>query len=155
MASRAYGQPGQQPYGQPGQQPYGQQPGYPPAGYPQPGYPQQYGGQQAPMSPSDERLWATLTHISIPFFGIIGPLIAYLVFKDRSPWIKESVTEALNFSILYTIAQVVSSILTAVVIGVILLPLVFVGALVLCIMAAVASNKGEQYKYPVNWRLIK
>ena len=75
------------------------------------------------MSPSDERLWATLTHISIPFFGLIGPLIAYLVFKDRSPWLKESVTEALNFSILYTIAQVVSSILTVVVIGAILLPL--------------------------------
>ena len=37
------------------------------------------------MSPSDEKLWATLTHICIPFFGFIGPLIAYLVFKDRSP----------------------------------------------------------------------
>jgi uncharacterized Tic20 family protein len=132
-----------------GQQP--QQPGYPPAS----GYPQQYQGQQAPMSPSDERLWATLTHISIPFFGLIGPLIAYLVFKDRSPWLKESVTEALNFSILYTIAQVVSSILTVVVIGVILLPLIFVAGLVMCILAAIASNKGDQYKYPVNWRLVK
>jgi len=143
-----YGQPGQQ-YGQPEQQgyppqPYGQ-PGYPPAGYP----------QQAPLSPSDERLWATLTHISIPFFGIIGPLIAYLVFKDRSPWLKESVTEALNFSILYTVAQVVSSILIAVVVGAILLPLIGLAALILCILAAIASNKGEQYKYPVNWRLIK
>ena len=107
------------------------------------------------MSPSDERLWATLTHISIPFFGVIGPLIAYLVFKDRSPWLKESVTEALNFSILYTIAQVVSSILTVVVIGAILLPLIGIAALILCILAAIASNKGEQYKYPVNWRLIK
>ena len=107
------------------------------------------------MSPSDERLWATLTHISIPFFGLVGPLIAYLVFKDRSPWLKESVTEALNFSILYTIAQVISSILVAVVIGGILLPLIGIAALVLCIMAAIASNKGEQYKYPVNWRLIK
>ena len=56
------------------------------------------------MSPSDERLWATLTHISIPFFGLVGPLITYLVFKDRSPWLKESLTEALNFSILYSIA---------------------------------------------------
>ena len=105
------------------------------------------------MSPSDERLWATLTHISIPFFGLIGPLIAYLVFKDRSPWLKESATEALNFSILYTIAQVVSSILTVVVIGAILLPLIGIAALILCILAAIASNKGEQYKYPVNWRI--
>ena len=43
----------------------------------------------------------------------------------------------------------------AVVIGAILLPLIFIGGLVLCILAAIASNKGEQYKYPVNWRLIK
>ena len=28
-------------------------------------------------------------HISIPFFGLVGPLIAYLVFKDRSPLLKE------------------------------------------------------------------
>ena len=82
-------------------------------------------------------------------------LIAYLVLKDRSPWLKESVTEALNFSILYTIAQVVASILTVVVIGAILLPLIGIAALILCILAAIASNKGEQYKYPVNWRLIK
>ena len=97
------GQSASDPYGQP--QGYPQQ-GYPPAGLPAAaglraaapaarlsaghrGYPQQYQGQQAPMSPSDERLWATLTHISIPFFGFVGPLIAYLVFKDRSPWLKE------------------------------------------------------------------
>ena len=30
-----------------------------------------------------------------------------------------------------------------------------VGALVLCILAAIASNKGEVYRYPVNWRLVK
>ena len=86
---------------------------------------------------------------------MVGPLIAYLVFKDRSPWLKESTTEALNFSILYTIAQVVSSILTLVVIGGILLPLIGIAALVLCILAAIASNKGEQYRYPVNWRMVK
>ena len=37
----------------------------------------------------------------------------------------------------------------------ILLPLIFIAALVLCIMAAIAANKGEAYRYPVNWRLIK
>ena len=175
-----YGQPayGQDPsygqqQGQGGGQPpgYGQNPagtGYPPqAGYDPnqaygatPGaYPQQQYPPQPPvagaMSPSDERLWATLAHISIPFFGFVGPLIAYLVFKDKSPWLKESSTEALNFSILYTLAQIVSGILTVVIIGAILLPLIAIGGLVLCILAAIASNKGEQYKYPINWRIIK
>jgi uncharacterized Tic20 family protein len=107
------------------------------------------------MSPSDERLWATLSHISIPFIGVIGPLIVYLVFKDRSAFVKDQGTESLNFSILYTIAQLASSLLAVVVIGLIMLPLVFVGALILCIMAAIAANKGEAYRYPINWRLIK
>ena len=35
------------------------------------------------VSESDEKLWATIAHISIPFFGFIGPLIVYLIYKDR------------------------------------------------------------------------
>lgn len=144
-----YGQPSGYPPSGPGQQSYPSQPGYPPPYAPQP-YP-----QQGPLSPSDERMWATLTHISIPFFGFVGPLITYLLFKDRDPWLREATTEALNFSILYAIVQVISSILIAVGIGGILLPLFWIAALVLCILAAIATNRGEQYKYPVNWRLIK
>jgi len=107
------------------------------------------------MSDSDQRLWATLSHISIPFIGVIGPLIAYLVFKDRGAFIHDQAAESLNFSILYTIAQVVCGILTVVLIGLFLLPVVAIGALILCILAAIAANRGENYRYPVNWRLIK
>jgi uncharacterized protein len=147
-------QGGQYPGGQYGGASYGGQPAQP---YGQPGYPQQAYGQSGgqPLSQSDERLWATISHISIPFFGIVGPLIVYLVFKDRSGFLKDQGTESLNFSILYTLAQVVSGILTSVLIGAILLPIIFVGGLVLCIMAALAANKGTAYRYPVNWRLIK
>ena len=149
-----------QPYGDPAgaydpNAQYGAQPtGYPPQQYNQPGYPQQYAGQ-APVSESDEKLWGLLTHISIPFFGFIGPLIVYLIFKDRSPWLKDTSTEALNFSILYTILSVISSILITVLIGLILLPIVFIAALIFCILAALAANRHELYRYPVNWRLIK
>jgi uncharacterized Tic20 family protein len=167
-----YGQQGR--YGQQGQ--YGPPPGYPPAGYPQAGYDpnqpyaqhpyppgqppvQPYAGQPygpgQPLSPSDEQLWSTLSHISIPFIGLIGPLVVYLLFKDRGPFIRANAIESLNFSILYTVVQIVCSILTVVVIGAVLLPIVGVGALVLCILAAISANKGEFYRYPVNWRLIK
>ncbi|GAB2585019.1 DUF4870 domain-containing protein [Microlunatus antarcticus] len=155
-----YGQqppyPGQPPYAQqppyPGQQPYVPQgqPPYPGQGYP----PQPYTGQQ-PLSDSDQRLWATLTQISIPFFGFIGPLVAHLVLKDRSTFLKDSTTEALNFSILYSIVYVVGIVLTTVVVGGIVLLLAGIGALVLCILAAIAANKGEVYRYPLNWRLVK
>lgn len=107
------------------------------------------------MSSSDEKLWATLAHISIPFIGFLGPLVTYLMYKDRSQWIRDNAVEALNFSIIYSIAQIVSIILTTVYIGSVLLPLIGIGALILCIMAALAANKGEFYRYPVNWRIIK
>lgn len=107
------------------------------------------------MSQGDERLWATLTHASIPFFGFLGPLVAYLVGKDRSAWLKDSVTEALNFSILYSIVYLVGAILTTVVIGGLVIAVAGIGALVLCILAAIASNKGKLYRYPLNWRLVK
>ncbi len=110
---------------------------------------------RCPVSESDEKTWGIISHISIPFFGFIGPLIAYLVYKDRSAWLKDVTTEALNFSILYSIVYVISVILTAVVIGLILWPLSFIVALIFCIMGTIAANKHEFYKYPVNVRFIK
>ena len=110
---------------------------------------------QAPVSESDEKTWGIISHISIPFFGFIGPLIAYLLYKDRSAWLKDVTTEALNFSILYSIAYVISVITIAFVIGLILWPLVFIVALIFCILGTIAANKHEFYKYPINIRFIK
>ncbi len=150
-----YQQQGYQPY-DPNQQAYPQQ-GYPPQQYSQPGYPQPPYAQagQAPVSESDEKTWGIISHITIPFFGFIGPLIAYLLYKDRSAWLKDVTTEALNFSILYSIAYVISVITIAVVIGLILWPLVFIAALIFCILGTIAANKHEFYKYPINIRFIK
>jgi uncharacterized Tic20 family protein len=154
---QAYGEENQQAYAQGyGQQGYGQQGGAPQQ-YGQPGYPQQpygYAGQ-AQVSESDEKTWGIISHISIPFFGFIGPLIAYLVYKDRSAWLKDVTTEALNFSILYSIAYLISVITVAIVIGVILWPLVFIMALIFCILGTLAASKHEFYRYPINIRFIK
>jgi uncharacterized Tic20 family protein len=140
-----------QPYAAPqAQQPYPGQPPYPGQGYP----PQPYAAQ-APMSESDQRLWATLTPISTLVVGFVGPLVAYLVLKDRSPFLKAATTETLNFSITATLAVLVSSILFVVLVGYVLLPVVYLGALVLSILAAIAANKGEVYRYPLTWRVVK
>jgi uncharacterized protein len=153
-------QQGYQPYGDPNQQAYGQQAyeqqGYAPQQYGQPAYRQHpYAYTQPPVSESDEKTWGIISHITIPFFGFIGPLIAYLVYKDRSAWLKDVTTEALNFSILYSIAYLISVITISILIGLILWPLVFIAALIFCIMGTVAANKHEFYKYPINVRFIK
>jgi len=53
------------------------------------------------------------------------------------------------------IAFVGSWILMFVLIGMLLMPLVLLGNLVFCILAAVAVSKGEHYKYPFAIRLLK
>jgi uncharacterized Tic20 family protein len=78
-----------------------------------------------------------------------------LIYKDRSQWLKEVTTEALNFSILYSIAYIISVITISFVIGVILWPLVFIVAVIFCIMGTIAASKHEFYKYPINIRFTK
>ena len=146
---------GQQPYGQQGYTDPAQQ-GYPPQQYGQPGYPQQpyAAAGQAPVSESDEKTWGIISHISIPFFWFVGPLIGYLMYKDRSPFLKQVTTEALNFSILYSIVQVAGWILAWITFGLVNLA-AFIVALIFCIMGTMAASRHEFYKYPINARFIK
>lgn len=167
-----HGAPGQQGagYGQPG---YGQpQPGY---GQPQPGQPQ-YGapGQpqyatSAPMSPVDEKnagMWGHLSGLSTivtgGFGGWIGPLIVYMIYKDRSAFAKQESKEALNFGIFMTILAVgliVIGTLTSIIgIGFLLLGIYWVPALlqvIFSIIGAMRVNGGGSYRYPFNWRMVK
>jgi|SRR5665647_484975 len=111
----------------------------------------------APMSDSDQRLWATLAHIGPIILSFIAPLVIWLVYRERGQYVEDQAKEALNFQITLAIASVVVIILAAVTLGIgalLFFPL-GIGALVLMIMAAIAANKGAAYRYPVSLRLIK
>ncbi len=116
------------------------------------------------MNPSDERQWAMFAHLGGILFWILAPLVIYLVNKDRGRYVSEQSKEALNFQITHLIAQValwiVVAIITAVTFGIgallgVLNWLVWIGMVVFAIIAGIAANKGEAYRYPVNIRLIK
>jgi uncharacterized Tic20 family protein len=132
----------------------------PPPGYgygapPPPGY--GYGGYgPAPqLSPQDERLWAMLAHLGGLVLGFLASLIVLLVQGEKSAFVRRQAVEALNFQITLLIASIVSFVLLFVLIGFILLPVVLIGGLVLMIVAGVKANAGEDYRYPVNLRLVK
>lgn len=108
-----------------------------------------------PLSPSDERLWATLIHVGGIVIGIISPLIGYLVLKDRSAFVRDNGRNALNFQITVLIGYVVGGVLTLVLIGGLILLAVWVVNIVFSIIAAVASNRGEVYTYPLTIPVIK
>ncbi|WP_460510914.1 DUF4870 domain-containing protein [Frigoribacterium salinisoli] len=138
------GQYGQQQYGQ---QPYGQQQyGQPAGGYQQPAQ---------PMRPEDEKLWATLIHLGGILFYAIPALVGYLVLKDRGPFIREHTRQALNFQLTLLIAYVVGGILSTIFIGFIVLFAAGIVAIVFSIIAAIAANKGQWYRYPLTIEFIR
>lgn len=116
------------------------------------------------MTPANEVTWSVVSHLSWiggSFVGLpfLGPLVAYLVLKDRGPFVRHHSAQALNVQISLTIYAVVGAIagvvLTAVTLGLALpvLLLVVIGvvvlALVLSIVAAIAAGRGDWYRYPL------
>lgn len=125
--------------------PYGQVP-QPLVDSPYPTYPMH-------VSASD-RSSATVVHLLGLVFGFLGPLIMYLAKKDESPYVAEQSKEALNFQLSLFIYWVGSLFALIVLIGFLLIPILIVLQFVLPIVAAVATNKGERFRYPLTLRMI-
>lgn len=114
-----------------------------------------------PVTDPNARTWGMIGHLSalagyvIPLGNIIGPLIVWQIKKTEIPFAADQAKEALNFQIAVTILAVICIALMCLFIGFILLPIVGIGALVFMIIAAIAANKGEYYRYPFSIRLVK
>lgn len=103
----------------------------------------------------DAKNMGMLCHLLGFFTSFLGPLILWLIQKDKMPFVDHQGKEALNFQITVLIASVVAYISFLCIIGIVLLPAVALADLILSIMACVAASKGEYYKYPFSLRLIK
>ncbi|MBN6053020.1 DUF4870 domain-containing protein [Nonomuraea sp. RK-328] len=143
-----YQQPG---YGYPGNPGY-QQPG--------PGYANPYQrpphrpGVYGPRPGTDDTTMAMLSHLLGLLVSWVGPLIIYMMKKDEAPYVRDQAAEALNFQITMFIGYVVAGILSIFLIGLFLFPIVWIVSLVFHIQAALATNRGENYRYPLSVRLI-
>lgn len=104
---------------------------------------------------NDDRNMAMLAHLLGIVTGFVGALIIWLIKKDQSAFVDEQGKEALNFQITILIGFVCAGILTVILIGALLMPVLLIVNLVFCILAAVAVSKGEHYKYPFAIRLLK
>lgn len=114
-----------------------------------------------PVSDPNARTWGMIGHLSalagyiIPFGNIIGPLVVWQMKKAELPFAGDQAKEALNFHICVTIAVVICIALMCVVVGFFLLPVVGIAALVFTIIGGINANKGEYYRYPFIFRLVK
>jgi len=122
--------------------------------------PPQLQGGGTGVTTQEERTYAMLCHLStfagsvIPFGGILGPLVVWLMKKDTMPLVDQQGREAMNFQLTVHIALLASLLLTFVGIGFILLGVVALGSLILTIMAAVAAQEGKRYRYPFTLRFF-
>ena len=134
--------------------------------------PQPYAAQ--PLSPSDEKLWASLAHFG-NILGLLPSLLIFLILKDRSVKVRQESKEALNWIITVAIAFVALIIIGTIftVLGAALpsgIDIIFglLGGLVgflyfalyvvniiFAILGGVRVNQGGSYRYPFNLRLIK
>lgn len=114
-----------------------------------------YAAAPQPMSPADEKLWATLVHVGGIFFGFIPALIGFLVLGNRGPFVRGHTATALNFQLTMVIAGAIGAITAWLIVGILILIAVSVLIIVLSIIAAIAANRGEAYLYPLTIPFIK
>ena len=122
----------------------------------------------APLSPSDERTWAMLAHLSVlanlvtGFLGPIAALAIYLVYKDRSRYVAYHSMQSFVFQLIWwvgggaltALAWTISGILVVVVfIGCLLMPIALlisaipIAAIVYGVIGAVQCSQGQDFKY--------
>jgi uncharacterized Tic20 family protein len=115
----------------------------------------------AALTASEERTWSWLAHGS-GIFGFLGPLIVWLVQRDKSLAVAREAKEALNFQLTVAMATaalfIAGTVLSFVIVGLAVLAaasfLPLVGVVFAVIGAVVASRSGT-YRYPVTVRMVK
>jgi len=119
-------------------------------------------------SEQDIKTWNMLSHLSalagfvVPFGNILGPLLVWQIKKNEIPSVEQHGKAALNFqitaSIILVAASIVAFILSFVVIGVFLFPLIALAGLAaigLSVYAGIQANNGQEFRYPINFNLVK
>ena len=116
-----------------------------------------------PMSPGEERTWATVSHVvpavALPLsagtLGFVASLVVYLLYKDRGPFVRAHAANAVNVQLTALVGLIVSGILMLVLVGFLTYPIIVVAAVVIHAIAAMRANAGEWYDPPFTIRFVK
>jgi uncharacterized Tic20 family protein len=124
--------------------------------------------QPQPPVHREENTWGMICHLAafgmyvFPAFGnIIGALIAWIIFKDRSAFADDQGKESLNFQIsliIYSAVAIAFGVMTLGLGFIIVVPFLAIMAvlqIIFVILAALEANKGILYRYPATIRFIK
>jgi uncharacterized protein len=124
-----------------------------------------------PLSSAEERTWSVLAHLTVllnlitGFAGPIAALVIYLIYKDRSRTVAYHALQAMLFQLIWWYGGgfligamwAVVGVLSAILVGIILIPfavvitlflaLLPIGAVIYGVVAALQVNQGTDFKY--------
>ncbi len=117
----------------------------------------------APLSPSEERTWAMLAHLSILInlitgsLGVFVPLVIYLVFKDRSRYVAFQSLQAFIFQLiawlggglLAGVSWGITIGLSAILVGCLCLPVAVILSLIPlgALVYGIQCSQGRDFRY--------
>lgn len=121
----------------------------------------------ASLTPSEERTWAMLAHLSIllnlvtGLLGLVGALAIYLIYQNRSRYVAYHALQSLIFQlivwlgggILTGISWVITGTLSAILIGLICIPVALIisaiplAGVVYGIIGGIQCSQGQDFRY--------
>jgi uncharacterized membrane protein YeaQ/YmgE (transglycosylase-associated protein family)/uncharacterized Tic20 family protein len=114
------------------------------------------------MSPRDENTWSVLAHLSVflnlvtGFLGPVAALMIWLMYKDRSSRVSFHALQSLWYQVAWMVilaaGWTMAGILTVVLIGFLLFPVMVIATLVPFVhmgYAAYKVSQGVDYRYPL------
>ncbi|MGL4819430.1 MAG: DUF4870 domain-containing protein [Bacilli bacterium] len=103
----------------------------------------------------NERALAAIMHGLNLLTFFIGPLIVWLLLREKSAYLDEQGKEAVNFGISYAIYSLVAGISAIILIGFILAPIVGIAYFIFAIVGIVNVINNGTYRYPLIIRFIR
>ena len=113
------------------------------------------------MGPKDENTWSVLAHLSVflnlvtGFLGPVAALVIWLMYKDRSPKVSFHALQSAVYQLAWIVALAVgwsvAGLLTVILVGFLLFPVMIVLTVVPFVHMAYAAykvNQGVDYRYP-------
>jgi len=91
----------------------------------------------------------------IPFGSVIVPVVLWLIWRDKDPYIDEMGREAANFQLSMVLYYVISFVLCFIIIGFFLITAAFIFHLAFIIIGSIQASRGNHYRYPMIIRFIK
>ena len=125
---------------------------------PYPQHPQH--GQPVAGQATDARAASVLAHLSAPlaavlsagWLSVLGPLVVWMLYKDRDPVVRQAASGAFNFNLAFWLVYLISWALIITLVGAVIgIPLLVISFLVAAwchVHGAIRASNGEPYRYP-------